>query len=160
MTTTDRSPRRATKKEDARRYIRIPPPKRLVVGINPTTREIAGVWELDDPEVDAMKPAPEPQELEFVRDFVRRTLLNDQSWGTEVARIYMAMDLRTAFHGKQSGDVVALVEDEWEALCEVVRKPARGYVPALVVHFGDWLDAILEADKKPPTEVASEQPSP
>lgn len=144
MSKTDRSP---SQKSKQRVYLEIPEHLTLYVGIN-AGGEVLEAYASDDPD---RPDGWEPRTLEFVRDFVRRFVLADQSWGKEMDRIYMAMDLRSTFHGRVPGDVVELSKDEHEAICEVVRKPGKGYSPALAIHFVPWFQAVLEASDKRPS---------
>lgn len=154
MSKTDRSPSHKSKQ---RVYLKIPDNLILYVGVS-ASGEVVEAYAPDDPD---RPDGWESRELEFVRDFMRRFVLLDPSWGREMDRMYMAMDLRGTFHGRSPGDVVELSKDEHEAICEIVKKPGKGYTPALAVHFGPWFRAVLEAsEKQPAIDNAVEVPEP
>jgi hypothetical protein len=132
-------------------YIEIPDDLKLYIALDDAKR-VAAVYEIGDPDVP---DGWEPQTMQFERDFIRRVVLVDPWWGEELDRLYMAMELRSAFRGKRPGDVVPVTKEQHEALCNVVRKPSRGYMTALVLHFGDWFRACTDAANRPPETAAN-----
>lgn len=81
-----------------------------------------------------------PTEVQFVRDFVRRTLLADRAFGADAEALDIAALIRGAFSaiddaGRSAwlapGDVAEL-EDAWHArLVAVAAAPTAGYNPAI-----------------------------
>jgi hypothetical protein len=131
-------------------YITVPADLSLYAMVDSGTGQVVHAFAEDDP--DAPEGA-EPQVMEFARDFVVRMLLNDPAWSSELQRLYLAMDLRGAFRGKRPGDVVRVSKAAHEALCEVVKKPSKGYNGAVAIHFGEWFEAILDAPNTAPEKV-------
>ena len=143
---TDRSPKRSAPSAKSR-YITIPPHKSLRATAEPGGA-IMRVWDSTDDDIPADVLKGEPFDYRFVEDWLIPGPLNDAAWGKDVDGIYMAVQLRGAFQGAVPGEVVKLEEKEWEALCERVRKPSRGYSTPMMIVLVDWLDLILD---DPPT---------
>lgn len=81
----------------------------------------------------------------FVADFINKTVLRDRQWGVTTEQLIVAMEIRSAFKGKTAGDQVSLSSDQWNKLCEVVKRPTDPYNPLVMIECGAFLDAILKA---------------
>jgi len=133
-------------------FITIPAPKKLRMMYDAAGNTVQA-WEADDPDAPLQpngKLLP-TTEVEFVRDFLRRMLLTDSSWGAAVEKLYIGMELRTAFHKAKVGDVVELTKAQYDALVAVMKAPSTGYNTAVAILLGDFFQAIERAPGKRPT---------
>ena len=131
-------------------FIVIPPHKQIRMMGN--AGGTVQAWDTDDTEGVTQpdgSPIP-PIEFQFVRDFVRRVLLNDSSWGKSMEQLYCAMDLRTTFLKAAPGDVVELTKAQHDALVNVLKSPSVPYNTSIAILLGDFFKAIEEASSKAP----------
>lgn len=133
-------------------FITVPENVRLRLLVDSQNRPIDAYAE-GDPEAPAPPDGAKwpTTELEFVRDFVRRVLLNDKSWGATMDLVYAAEELRGLFHGKKPGDAVELTKAQHDALMGVLRAPAEGYSQVIAPMLVSFFHAIERASSKRPT---------
>jgi hypothetical protein len=81
----------------------------------------------------------------FVADFINKTILRDRQWGVTTEQLIVAIEIRTAFKGKNVGEQVTLSNDQWEKLCAVVKRPTDPYNPLVMIECGSFIDAVLKA---------------
>ena len=87
------------------------------------------------------------REFRFVRDFIRRHVLNDKRWVQDTDWTYAGMEIRGEFEDVKADDVVELSSDQYKKLKESVEKPTGGWqlVPQVMFQIRPFLDAILES---------------
>lgn len=127
----------------------IPDDRKLLIGFDPATNAATQAWDVDDP--DAPKTsAANVSNLEFVKDFFWTAILNDPAWGRTLESLYMGMTVRGLFYKKRATDAIRLTSEQYDAICEIVRKPSRPYSPVVMSHLPMWFEAILQAPDAPP----------
>lgn len=90
-----------------------------------------------------------PPSFTFVSWFITRTILRDHKfWGATTERLFACMEIRTAFKGKKSGELVEITEDQWRKLCECVNTPSEPYNVIVMVSGKTFFDAVLKPHEK------------
>lgn len=82
------------------------------------------------------------------RDFyalVKERTNDHGHFGTTLDRLMLGLGIRQAFMTAKSGDVIGLPLDQWEALCEAIRKPTAGYNPEVMFQMLPMVKAVLDA---------------
>lgn len=83
-------------------------------------------------------------QVDFVKSFLVNTVTNDPKFGKNVGYLYAAMDLASAFNGKNPGDTVFLSSELWAKLKEVINEPSSPYNTAIMKQCRSFFQAILE----------------
>ena len=100
---------------------------------------------------DARCPhAPKKKTMSFAVDFVRRTLLVDRSFGTDMDAVVVAQELRGYFAGKRPGEWVDLPKLALDKLLGAMRKPEGGYAPLVMSALTTFFSALENAKEKRP----------
>jgi hypothetical protein len=139
-------------------FITIPPDVEIKIAYLPNGQAFEA-YAVDDPEAPANGDDGRPWPVTtttFVRDFLRRILLNDPSWGKSMDQVYASEEIRGAFHGKGPGDVVMVSKAQHDLLVAVMRAPANGYPPVVAPMLTSFFRAIETADVKAPGPTAIE----
>lgn len=107
--------------------------------------------ECEFPQVDNKGDDAPPikRTMTFERDFLRRTVFNPQEtrWGSNTEWLFAGMEIRGAFKGCKSGDIVELSSDQWEKLKTVVKNPSAPYLYEVMSQLRPCIDAVLEPVK-------------
>ncbi len=105
--------------------------------------------ELETGEVDDNgKPKLRRHVVPFL-DFLK-TRTRDAAFGADLDCVLMALAIRQHFGGTAPESVIGLQLDQWEKLCETVRKPSDGYNPEVMAQLLPYARAILDAPSTDP----------
>jgi hypothetical protein len=82
----------------------------------------------------------------------------DAAFGRDLDGVLTAMAIRQHFAAGVAGvgEVVGLTLEQWEPLCEAVRKPSDGYNPEVMAQLMPFARAILDAPSTDPRPQAAE----
>jgi hypothetical protein len=129
--------------------ITIPPSKSLVVLVangSVVQAFLEGDADIPDDITKAIaKGEVKPQPFDFVRHFIGQLLLSDAAWGKDMSGVYMAQEIRGAFHGSKPGDVVEIPKATHERLLSVMKNPSTGYAAPTLGLALDFFRAIETA---------------
>jgi len=88
-----------------------------------------------------------PVELEFAKDFLLGTVINDQKFGKNVEWLRAAIFVSEAFTGAAAGTEVLVSQDVLDKLKDVVSEPTTPYNVLVMRQAGNFIDAILSPEK-------------
>lgn len=126
--------------------------KRLIANGN-----LVDVYTEDDP--DAPQEA-EAAEFQFVRDFIRRTILADKTFGETQEAIYAGQEIRGALAGKSPGDEVSLSSDQHSRIVRAMKQPTNGYHPQIMACLTPFLRAVDRATEESSSKSKGEATAP
>lgn len=122
------------------RYITVPAPIQLV---QPRTKE------------------PFKEEPKKFLDYAYEIWLNDTKGNSKgPLKLRRWMKMVDAFDASaEPGSIIALDDEDWSVLKEVVEEPKVAYPPLLACQLDAFAQAVLEASTKDPRESKSEKPA-
>lgn len=85
--------------------------------------------------------------------FVRGRYTDAKHFGESLDAVLRAAALDSAFRSAGEGDVVAVLEGDWEKLCLSIKHPGPGYDPSVMMQILDYARAVLDAPTTRPEAV-------
>jgi hypothetical protein len=86
--------------------------------------------------------------------FIRGRYTDSKHFGESLDTVLRAAALDSAFRSAGEGDVVPVLEADWEKLCLSIKQPGAGYLPAVMLQILDYTRAVLDAPTTKPEALA------
>jgi hypothetical protein len=96
------------------------------------------------------KGIPEPlkekeMRISFCVDFIRRTLLADQSFGADMNAVLTSQELRGYFANGKPKSVVSVPRVAYDKLVTTMKNPSKPYHPITMGAISSFFSAVLDA---------------
>lgn len=78
-------------------------------------------------------------------ELIRERTRDSAHFAGDLEKVFLGSAIRQAFTGAKPGDVIGLAKDQWDALCESLRKPSTAYNPEVMYQLIPHVRAILDA---------------